>query len=396
MALRALTPSGGTHCSECGADTPRAADACAVCGRPFQGELEAKRCPFCGGILMRSAMRCYHCGISLPAEPGVSEESFFKSVMDAAAARAGATPSAPGKPLLSGSLDPLASNEAVLWKLSEPFEKILQSRKKRIEQMDALVSRARRRIKMLETSNNPVELREREELKRQVEEILVEREDILKIEEGITEMERTYHNILNLQQSQLRVREDPLRGRMEMFRKELERQEQEKAQIKEKEGELVRRGEEFRRLVESLQKRERELATREDQMNERLRSLEEQARRLAVLEDGIQRRARPPELTTESGARTSSQEITLKPSDVEIRDLKLRISELEENMEHVLEEKNQLAEDRKRTAAFGEDVKSVLKVLDELLGKLPEDEIKKFARSKNFSTYEKIFEEYGL
>src|SRR3990170_3916677 len=134
MALRALTPSGATYCSECGADAPRAATACGVCGRPFQGDLEAKRCPFCGGVLIRSIARCYHCGISLPPEA-------------------------------AGPRNP------ALLKFSEPFQKILLARKRRVVQMDALVALARRRIRMLETSLHPAEVREREELKRQIEEI---------------------------------------------------------------------------------------------------------------------------------------------------------------------------------------------------------------------------------
>ena len=238
MALRALTPSGAAYCSECGADAPDERDRCAACNRAFEGVLEAIRCPFCAAILFRNATECYHCGRKVPGGEGdASEEVYFEKLLDSNRDRRGresvetTAPSAGAKPG-GGPSDP------PVFRLSEPFQRILLNRKKRIEQMDALVSRARRRIRMLESSNNPIEIRERE--------------DIIRIEEGIGEMERIYRNILQLQQSQLHDREESLKLRMDAFRKELERREQEKAQIKEREQDLDRREGEFRSMLDRL------------------------------------------------------------------------------------------------------------------------------------------------
>ena len=41
-------------------------------------------------------------------------------------------------------------------------------------------------------------------------------------------------------------------------------------------------------------------------------------------------------------------------------------------------------------------MKAVLRFLDELLGKLPEEEVKKFAKSKEFEAYEKVLDAHGL
>jgi len=215
MALRALTPSGAAYCSECGAEAPADAQACKACGRTFEGVLEAVRCMFCGAILFRNAIECYHCGRKVEPEP--TEEIYFKTLMDSTrkAAETAARPAAAPAPTPAATPAEAGLEGPALWQLSERFQLMLVGRKKRIEQMDALVARARRRIRMLEASHNPVEIREREELKRQIEEILVEREDILKIEEGIVEMERIYRNILTLQQGQLHDREEALKTRVE-------------------------------------------------------------------------------------------------------------------------------------------------------------------------------------
>ncbi len=411
MALRALTPSGTAYCSDCGAETLPDAPECAVCGRPFEGVLDAIRCPFCEAILFRDASECYHCGREIaPVVPPASEEPhgeerFFKRLMDVTekAARVPAQapkpadppPAAPAPepgpasvPEAPTPVMPASPSEdgSALWMLSEPFQRMLVARKKRVEQMDAIVARARRRVRMLESSHNPVEVREREELKRQISEILVEREDIVRIEEGIMGMERIYRNILHLQQSQLRDREDALKARVETFRKELERREQEKTQIKEREVELDRKEDEFRSLMDRLREREKELDGREERLIQRMQSIEEKATQLAAVEEELRRRAQA----------SGIEEITVKPADAEMRDLKLRLTELEEQMEKVAEEKNRLDEERQRTSAFYEDVKTVLKTLDELLGNLPEGEIKKFAKSKDYQAYEKVLDSLGL
>jgi len=384
MALRALTPSGAAYCSECGADAPDDGDRCAKCKRPFEGVLEAIRCPFCAAILFRNATECYHCGRKVPGGEGeASEESYFEKLLDSTRHAPGAEA---GTPAPTGETLP----DSAVFRLSEPFQRILLNRKKRIEQMDALVARARRRIRMLESSNNAIEIREREELKRQVEEILVEREDIIKIEEGMVEMERIYRNILNLQQSQLRDREESLKGRMEAFRKELERREQEKAQIKEREVDLNRREEEFRSMLDRLRERERDLETREARLSETIKALEDRTRQVVSKEDDVRKRAQMADL------RGGRAEITIQASGTELRDLQIRITDMEEQMERIVEEKNRLKEQHDRLSKVHEDVKSVLKVLDELMEKLPEAEIKKFAKSKEFSAYEKVLDQYGL
>jgi len=43
-----------------------------------------------------------------------------------------------------------------------------------------------------------------------------------------------------------------------------------------------------------------------------------------------------------------------------------------------------------------DDVKRVLKVIDDLFGKLPENVVAEFANSKDFELYERVLKKYGL
>ncbi|MFH0860380.1 MAG: hypothetical protein V1921_04210 [Candidatus Altiarchaeota archaeon] len=43
-----------------------------------------------------------------------------------------------------------------------------------------------------------------------------------------------------------------------------------------------------------------------------------------------------------------------------------------------------------------EDVRKVLRMLDNLLEKLPDDAVKEFANSEDFRLYEKVLRKYGI
>src|SRR2546427_345566 len=169
--------------------------------------------------------------------------------------------------------------EESLWKLAEPFDRMLERRKQRLEQMEELIEQAQARIKTLEGSEDPDHIREREELKRQIETLLLEKEDILKLEEGLVDMETTYRNILRMQKEELKARETSLRGRISAFRHELESREKAFGQLKERESDFVRREGEFRTVMNRVHEREREIERREEVRREkaRLRGQRQQA-----------------------------------------------------------------------------------------------------------------------
>ena len=48
------------------------------------------------------------------------------------------------------------------------------------------------------------------------------------------------------------------------------------------------------------------------------------------------------------------------------------------------------------SSSLREEIKSVLKYMDQLLESLPEDKIQEFAQSEHFDVYRKLFEELGL
>ncbi len=52
--------------------------------------------------------------------------------------------------------------------------------------------------------------------------------------------------------------------------------------------------------------------------------------------------------------------------------------------------------EKKKIDLVNKDVKKVLNIMDNLLEKLPEEEIEKFAKSKDFELYQKILTKFGI
>ena len=77
----------------------------------------------------------------------------------------------------------------------------------------------------------------------------------------------------------------------------------------------------------------------------------------------------------------------LKKTEREYND---RISTLEEELETARKE------DSGDVGVEKEDLKRILKVLDDLLGHLSDEKIDEFANSENFELYEKVFDLLGI
>ncbi len=420
MALRALTPGKAAYCSDCGAGTLPDAEKCGSCGAAFEGFMDAVLCPICNSVNSAETKECKKCSAKFPevqtvdltAKPAdaAQEEEYLRNILrlsrEKARARVALPPAPRESPPSSGEPVSLTESdraegdlETYLFRLAEPFEKMIDRRKERLAQMDALIERARTRIKALEESTNEVEVREREELKRQIEELLLEKEDILKIEEGLVDMENTYRNILRMQQDELKAKETSLRARIEAFRAELENRERSYGQIRERESDIVRREDEFRVLMNRLHERERELEKREELLRDKARLLDERHHTLSEAEVDLERRRWALEQRASApttGPKAGETTITVEPAVQEMTDLKARMTQMEEQMEKLQAEKAELANEQKELQEFRDAIKTVMKELDELLGELPEDRIRKFAKSDKFAAYEKIMDELEL
>ena len=55
-----------------------------------------------------------------------------------------------------------------------------------------------------------------------------------------------------------------------------------------------------------------------------------------------------------------------------------------------------IEQEKKKIDLVNKDVKKALSIMDDLLGKLPEEEIEKFAKSKDFELYQKVLTKFEI
>lgn len=414
MALRIKTQAG-KFCSSCGVSAESTMELCVGCGQPFEADVSGFVCARCGHAVEANAERCPMCNLELPHSPADSNRLLPPPIVPVMHPPPTGTPSdnplgkflelreqvrSDGDKAAKGASAQPEPSEAQLlaeleslWKLSEPFEQVVTSRRKRLEQMDRLIAGARRRIRELEESELSEEVREREELKKQLAQVLQERDEILKIEYGITEMERIYRNIITLQQKELKQKEEALKARLEGFRKEIDTRNEERHGIDSRE--------------KGLKEQERNLEEREKAIAARLLDLEARERGPAPGvradrrgADGVTREewldAQREIQQSMMNFREGAGEGALLPPASTVRDLQMRVSELEESIEKIGEEKAGTERELKDIRAAQEEAREVLRVLDDLLGQLPDELIKDFARSEAFARYERLMKRLGL
>src|SRR5207237_296665 len=215
--------------------------------------------------------------------------------------------------------------------------------------------------------------------------------------DGLVNMENTYRNILRLQQDELKARETSLRGRIDAFRRELESREKAFGQLKERESDIVRKEDEFRSVMNRVHERQRELEKREELLRDKGRLLDERHHALSGGEVDLERKRWELEQKASGGRPATKEESTITVrSDSEIGELKSRMVQLEEQMERLMDERNELVEQQKEVLRLRDELKVVMKDVDDLLGDLPPDKIRTFAQSKKFALYEKILERLEL
>jgi len=100
-----------------------------------------------------------------------------------------------------------------------------------------------------------------------------------------------------------------------------------------------------------------------------------------------------------------TEDIDIGSLDALVSDEITDLPEIEENIEEEAPETTATGLREKTKAALElsslpgdlkEEIKEVLKYMDQLLESLPDDKIQEFARSEHFEVYKKIFEELGI
>jgi len=338
MADKALTPDVAL-CTNCSNAVSFFSKSCPQCKEEFTEKYLAFLCPECAGIIRLGTPACPRCGKRVKGPEGREEKTPFVE-------RSAAKPETSQSPPPSEQGAPIPEIDV----LNQIFQGLFHQLRKKIELLNNIVDQARRRINALQVAESEVELRERDALERQVDEIAEEREELLHFERGMRQVEEIYRRLV-----------DQVEGKLPPV-------------VRDRYG-----------LDAEMDGLRRQLSSKEEEVQRK------EKERLALVRRLSEKEAVAPQ--TGGGSREelisvgqSAGEVSVSSASGELRDLQLRINELEEHVEKLQEEK----------ARTFEEIRNVLSSLDQLMEKLPADEVDQFSRSPMFALYEKVLARYGL
>jgi len=404
MALRAITPSQEAYCAECHVKLSLDETSCPHCGKDFTGVIDAGLCGHCGTVVPVSEDKCSMCGAMfnpVNTQTGFNETEYLRRMLHWRSLKADQRATS----LLQQTVDPSISLPSVitspfspepiniLYQLAEPLDKVLKLRKRRLQQMDGLIAEAKQRIDELGEASDPLKQKEKSRLRRWIDETEAEREDLSTIETSMVEMEKIYKNLLTLQQVEMQTKEESIRMRLDSVGTELERMEREKMTIQEREDEIQRKEDELRQILERIGEKEKELSSLERLLTQRVAEAEQQKKKLEDTEKQLEK-----DKWLSAQKDIQSQLISMKtsggtaPSKQESLEIESRLRELEEQNRRLDEQNRRIHAEKDEMKNLLRDIGKLFNVLDDLLGKLPEEVIDKFAKSDDFSLYETILQ----
>lgn len=406
MAIpRLRTEDGTSYCSNCNTEVEGVARECPGCGNTFNDDKDAILCPSCAVPNLPGSISCMKCGKLL--DTGASTKP--KSEVSTEKTEKPASPPEPEPPeeeqpsdvdeeKKMAEVEDARRRTQSLWELSEPFEKVIRSRRRRLSKINYLLERTKDKLQELEESHSPEDEDERKKLRKQIGEIMAEKEEIVNIEEGIAEMERIYRNLLALQESELKKKQESLQDRLETFEEKIEEWTKERNGLKSKEHDLKTREGEIQRKIREIEKRESDLMERERLLKEKMRELRKEELDLmkAKFTGDTDMATRKGLADGEDGAKAKVVRIDTPTPSKDEEEIDRRIKELEEQARKAVKEREMLKATNEEIIKDQSDVKKILQVLDDLLEKLPDLEIKKFADSEDFKLYEKVLDKFEM
>jgi chromosome segregation ATPase len=406
MAIpRLRTEDGTSYCSNCNSEVEGVATECPGCGNTFNHDKDAILCPSCAVPNLPGSISCMKCGKLLKSA------STGKPTTKEPAKKVESPPSTPeGEPpgeeqrseveeeKQKADIAEVKRRTQSLWELSEPFEKVIRSRRRRLSKINYLLERTKDKLQELEDAHSPEDEDERKKLRKQIGEIMGEKEEIVNIEEGIAEMERIYRNLLALQESELKKKQEALQDRLESFEDKIEEWTKERNGLKSKEYDLKTRESEIQRKIREIEQRESNILERERELKEKMRELRKEELDLMKMKftGDTSMASRKGLMDGEDGAKAKVVRIDSNTPTKDEEEINRRIKELEEQARRAVEEREKLKAANEEIAKDQMDVKKILKILDDLLEKLPDLEIKKFADSDDFKLYEKVLEKFEM
>ncbi len=418
LANKGLTRSGEAYCLSCRHLVGKGSSKCPNCGSELQGEVRAFLCPKCRTVMVIGESQCPNCALKFEVktlkrmEP-VEDDKLLAKLMQwgkvpegqkgaPAAGRPGHVPESSGP-----------SEEQILRfaRLKDSIKDLMANRSQMLERMEARLAEEKARLNQLSSADGKSS--GAEEAEAEIMSLASEMADITMLQ---AHMESLSDEITVLMDSVELSEAAKARGlAARALHKQLESKEKELNELRAREEQLAKKENMVDRKIRAYAQKKRQLDRDEEELRKRLARLEAERAEIERLksaasgggqtegeekeagEDWMEERRRFEERlrSLHSSVRTQRAE-GKEPSEIEPAEVRMdkMIASLEKQIERLVSERAELQKKASEAAVVDEDLRRLLKVLDQMLGQLPEELIDWFSKSDEFALYERILDRF--
>jgi len=429
LASKGLTRTGEAYCLSCHQMVDRDATKCQGCLSELTSEVKAFPCPKCRTVIALGVSECPTCGLRFkvktirPREtpeddqflvkliewgkdggPKVHAESARPAVVPAQEPTAAEAPAATPPPAKAESQD-----LTKLALLKDSIKDLMANRSQMLERMERRIEEEKARLAKIAVMDESTS--DASHIEAEIVALADEMADITMLQAHMESLSDEVTSLLDSVDISDAAKQRGLAARA--LKKKLEAKEKEVEELKSKEEQLVKREEMVDRKIHAYAQKKKELDDRESELQSRLSDLEKEREKL----EGLHSEASGASTEMErERARTEwlEEQKTLKQrllgmnvsitahrlgkdaAEEDMRnletDLNATINQLEEQIGTLISEKVDLQAKIQSATVVDEDLRKLLKVLDQMLGQLPEDAIERFSKSDDFTLYERILD----
>ena len=399
------------------------ATKCEGCLSELTEQVKAFPCPKCQTIIALGEPQCPTCGLRfkvkiVKARESGEDDRFLMNLIEWGKAPPGETQGA-GKAKAEGhqttatTPSPPEGQLVKLAQLKESVKDLMANRSEMLDRMEKRLAEEKGRLAsisaMEDKSASP------EQVEAEIMALADEMADITMLQAHMESLSDEISSLMESVDVSAATKERGLAAKA--LRKKLDAKEKEVEELKAKEEQLSKREEMVDRKIQAYAAKKKQLDEAETKLQTRLTKLEDERAELERLK------------ATATGARTETereeareewleeqkklrQQLTVikstvvrhrlgkEPTEEEIQaaegGLDDMIAELETQIGELIVEKVDLQAKMQEASIMDEDLKRLLKVMDQMLGQLPEEAIERFSKSDEFALYERILDRFKI
>ncbi len=432
MASKGLTRTGEAYCLSCHQMVDRDATKCQGCLSELTDEVKAFPCPKCKTVIALGISECPTCGLrfkvkTIKPRETPEDDQFLVKLIEWGKDGAGKGQAEPAKPAVQAPESvpvaeakveasppkPESQDITKLALLKDSIKDLMANRSQMLERMERRIEEEKARLAKIAVMDESAT--DASQIEAEIVSLADEMADITMLQAHMESLSDEVSSLLDSVAISDAAKQRGLAARA--LKKKLEAKEREIEDLRAKEEQLVKREEMVDRKIHAYAQKKKELDDREKELQGRLSELEEERERLGSLHSTatgasteMERETARSEWLDEQkslkqrllgmNVSITAHRLGKDAAEENMRnletDLDATIGQLEEQIGALINEKVELQVKMREATMVDDDLRKLLKVLDQMLGQLPEDAIERFSKSDEFTLYERILDKFKI